>query len=56
MSKVVRLRGYFTKPKGVREQKSLGIAVLEGSHALATRPSDKGRGKVKTLSWLEAVA
>jgi hypothetical protein len=28
MSKDVRIRGYFSYPKGVREQKSLGNAAL----------------------------
>jgi hypothetical protein len=29
VSKDVSIRGYFTKPKGVREQKGLGNTVLE---------------------------
>jgi hypothetical protein len=28
VSKDVRIRGYFSKPKGVREQKSLGNTCL----------------------------
>ena len=28
MSKDMRIRGYFSKPKGVREQKILGDTVL----------------------------
>jgi hypothetical protein len=28
VSKDVRIRGYFSKPKGVREQQSLGNTVL----------------------------
>jgi hypothetical protein len=30
MSKDVKIRGYFAKPKGVREQKSLGNTGLQG--------------------------
>jgi hypothetical protein len=29
VSKDVRIRGYFTKPKGVRKQKSLGNTALQ---------------------------
>jgi hypothetical protein len=32
----VRIRGYFTKPKGVREQKCLGNTVLERLSAVSS--------------------